>query len=87
MCQSSVWTRYPDGQSEKIADDVLYMTQEGEEVILRWFLAEPRRVRGRIIVVDAVKHTVTLEVSEPPAGERKPGVTGTPIETAHEHPH
>ena len=47
MCESDVWARYPDGQSEKIADDVLYVTQEGEEVVLRWFLKEPLRVVGR----------------------------------------
>ncbi|GEM_PF-3051503 len=38
MCESSIWARYPNGQTEKIADDVLYVTQEGNEVLLRWFL-------------------------------------------------
>ncbi len=67
MCESDVWARYPDGQTEKIADDVLYVTQEGEEVVLRWFLKEPLRVVGRIVAVDAVKHVVTLEASERPS--------------------
>ena len=87
MCQSSVWTHYPDGQTKKIADDVFYVTQDGEEVVLRWFLAEPRRVRGRIVAVDAVKHTISLEASQPPAGEANPRATEAQIESAHEHTH
>ena len=34
MCESDVWARYPDGQSEKIADDVFHVTQEGDEALL-----------------------------------------------------
>lgn len=82
MCESDVWARYPDGQIEKIADDVLYVTQEGEEVLLRWFLKEPVRVVGRIVAVDAVKHTVTLEASEKPQG-----VTAREEAEQHEHEH
>lgn len=87
MCESSVWARYADGSTEKVADDVLLIAQEGEDVVLRWFLAEPRRVRGRIIAVDAVKHTVTLEASESPSSERKAYAFEGEIETSHEHPH
>jgi len=82
MCESDVWARYPDGQTEKVADDVLYVTQEGEEVILRWFLKEPLRLMGRIVAVDAVKHVVTLEASE------RPKIEATHAEAvSHEHEH
>jgi len=82
MCESDVWARYPDGQTEKVADDVLYVTQEGEEVVLRWFLKEPLRVVGRIVAVDAVKHVVTLEAPE------RPKIEATYAETdSHEHGH
>jgi predicted RNA-binding protein len=90
MCESSVWARYPDGRTEKIADDVLCAKQEGEEVVLRWFLKEPLRVVGTIQEVDAVKHIITLNVTEahdelveapgPAASHADPG-------TAHVHPH
>lgn len=87
MCQSSVWARYPDGQMEKIADDVLHVTQEGNEVLLRWFLKEPLRFSGRILAVDAVKHTILLETSEQRTDEEKPHVDAEPIEAAYEHTH
>jgi len=87
MCESDVWARYPDGQTEKIADDVLYVTQDGDEIILRWFLAEPRRVRGRIVAVDAVKHVVTLEASEPPPSEAIHLGASAKAEHVHGHHH
>jgi predicted RNA-binding protein len=82
MCESDVWARYPDGQTEKVADDVLYVTQEGGDVVLRWFLKEPLRLVGRIVAVDAVKHVVTLEASE------RPKIEATHAEDdSHEHEH
>jgi hypothetical protein len=29
MCESSAWLQYPDGRSEKIADDVLIVIKKG----------------------------------------------------------
>lgn len=87
MCESNVWARYPNGQTEKIADDVLYVTQEGDDVLLRWFLKEPMRVRGRIVAVDAVKHTITLETSGPPSGREQSKLVEEPTEADHEHAH
>ena len=86
MCQSSVWVRYPDGQTAKIADDVLYATQEGEEVVLRWFLKDPWRVKGVIGKVDAVKHVIILNVTEAPIGQH-PIAEPTTAQPEHEHPH
>jgi len=82
MCESDVWARYPEGETEKVAEDVLYVTQEGDEVVLRWFLKEPQRVVGRIIAVDAVKHVVTLEASEKP---KIPVTHGDAVSHEHEH--
>lgn len=90
MCQSSVWLRYPDGRAEKIADDVLVVTQEGEAVVLRWFLAEPRRVAGTIQEVDAVKHIITLNAPESPgdrAGQPETAASLPDSREAHAHPH
>jgi predicted RNA-binding protein len=90
MCESSVWARYPDGRAEKIADDVLIAMQEGETVVLRWFLKEPLRVVGTIQAVDAVKHTITLNVAEAPAeraGEPETSASSLDPETAHVHSH
>jgi predicted RNA-binding protein len=86
MCQSSVWVRYPDGHTEKIADDVLYATQAGEEVVLRWFLKDPWRVTGDIREVDAVKHVIMLDVTEAPVVPH-PIAEPTTAQPEHEHPH
>lgn len=89
MCESSVWLRYPDGRTEKIADDVLVVAQEGETVVLRWFLTEPRRVVGTIQEVDAVKHVITLKVTKDPVKRVKETETVSQPhpEVAHVHPH
>lgn len=90
MCESNVWARYPNGESEKIADDVLYITQEGEDVVLRWFLKEPMRVAGRIVSVDAVKHVVILESPESvrqSAAQMASSVSSAKNEADFGHPH
>jgi predicted RNA-binding protein len=92
MCESSVWLRYPDGRTEKIADNVLVVAQEGDTVVLRWFLAEARHVVGTIREVDAIKHTITLNVTEDTAkhiGETKTSTSHPDPEVAHDfsHPH
>jgi predicted RNA-binding protein len=63
MCQSSVWLRYPDGHTEKIANDVLIVRQEGPVVVFGGIVAEPMRVTGTIQEIDAMKHTITLNVT------------------------
>lgn len=72
MCESEVRVPHANGTIEEIADDALYITQKGEGVDLRWLLKEPRRMAGRIIAVDAVEHTVTMEISEPSVKEEGP---------------
>lgn len=64
MCQSSVWLRHPDGHTEKIADDVLIVRQEGPLVSFGGLLAESMQITGTIQEIDAMKHTITLNVTE-----------------------
>lgn len=64
MCQSSVWLRHPDGHTEKIADDVLIVRQEGPVVLFGGLLAEPMQVTGTIQEINAMNHTITLNVTE-----------------------
>lgn len=64
MCQSSVWLRHPDGHTEKIADDVLIVRQEGPFVLFGGLLAEPMQITGTIQEIDAMKHTIILNVTE-----------------------
>lgn len=64
MCQSSVWLQHPDGHTEKIADDVIIVRQEGPVVLFGGLFAEPTKITGSIQEIDAMKHTVTLNVTE-----------------------
>lgn len=91
MCESSVWLLYPDGQSEKVADNVMIATQEGDEVVLRWFLDKPRRVRGTLRQVDANKHRIIISAPAPLSlGAARPAETSAAEEAeagpAHNHP-
>ena len=92
MCESSVWLRYPDGRTEKIADDVLVVTQEGKSVVLRGLLAEPRRIVGTIQEIDSLKHTITLMVTKIPEGGEGAEIlpkldAGPSSESRHSHSH
>lgn len=65
MCQSSVWLQHPDGHTEKIADDVMIVRQEGPVVLFGGLFAEPMQITGTIHEINAMKHTITLNVTEP----------------------
>lgn len=60
MCESSVWVRYGDGRSEKVAEDILIARQEGDWVVLRGLMKEPQCIRAMIHEADSLKHTITL---------------------------
>lgn len=64
MCESTIWLQYPDGHKEKIAQDVLFIKQEGPMVWFRGLLAGPTEIAGTILEVNAMEHTVTLSVTE-----------------------
>lgn len=92
MCESSVWLRYPDGRTEKIADDVLVVTQAGKTVVLCGLLAEPCRIIGTIQEIDSLKHTITLLVSKTPEGDEGAEIlpkldAGSSSEARHSHSH
>lgn len=91
MCESSVWLLYPDGQTEKVADSVMIATQDGDDVVLRWFLDAPRRVRGTLRQVDANKHRIIISAPAPLSlGNAHPVKTAAAGEAeanpAHSHP-
>lgn len=87
MCESSVWLLYPDGQSEKVADHVMIATQEGDEVVLRWFLDAPRRVRGTLRQVDANKHRIIISAPAPLSlGAARPTETTAAAKADAKHP-
>lgn len=75
MCESTIWLRYRDGRTEKIADDILLVRQEGPTVILRGLLVEPIHLTGVIQEIDSLKHTVTLLAPEVPDVEFPPPPT------------
>jgi predicted RNA-binding protein len=89
MCQSSIWLKHPDGQTEKIADDILIVRQEGPYVLFGRWLAEPMQITGTIREIDAMKHTITLIGAT--AGQKAvpaPGWTVAPAhDTADSHAH
>lgn len=66
MCESTIWLRHADGRTEKIADDILLVRQEGPTVILYGLLVEPIHLTGMIQEIDSLKHTVTLLAPEVP---------------------
>ena len=61
MADFSVWLRWPDGRTEKIADNVQSVRQAERSIaVLREPLAEPRYILGRIQEIDVLKQTITL---------------------------
>jgi predicted RNA-binding protein len=75
MCESTIWLRYPDGRTEKIADDILLVKQEGPTVILRGLMVEPVQLAGTIQEIDSLKHVVTLLATSVPDVEFPPPPT------------
>ncbi|MHB0877134.1 MAG: CooT family nickel-binding protein [Anaerolineae bacterium] len=59
MCQAKVFV-LRDGQSELVAKDVIRLEEGEDGVSLSTFFEEPVLVRGRVVSIDFLKHTVTL---------------------------
>jgi predicted RNA-binding protein len=59
MCQATVYL-LKDGQREEVMREVIHLAPIGEGVQLQTFFDDPRIVRGRVIEIDFLKHTVTL---------------------------
>ncbi|QJA06662.1 CooT family nickel-binding protein [Thermosulfurimonas marina] len=60
MCQARVVVKRGD-QEEELMRDVVALEMQGEEILLKAFFEEPRRVKGRLREIDFLKHTVVLE--------------------------
>jgi len=61
MGDFSVWLRWPDGRTEKIADNVQSVRQAERSIaVVRGPLAEPRYILGRIQEIDVLKQTIML---------------------------
>jgi len=56
MCQSAVYL----GEKE-IAQDVIWLRVEGDDIQFATFFEEPQTVRGTIKRLDFLKHSVILE--------------------------
>lgn len=69
---------------------MLVVAQEGEAVVLRWFLAKLRRIVGTIQEVDVVKHVITLRTTESHTKrveEAETSVSRPKPEVPHVQPH
>lgn len=94
MCQSSVWLRHPDGNTEKIAEDVMIVRQDGPLVLFAGLFGQPMQITGTIQEVDAMHHTITLNVTETdqkpapahkPVGKPSQRIIDFPVHRRHKH--
>ena len=59
MCETTVYLR-DDGEEQKIMEDVVLVQPENDAYLLVNLLGEQKLVRGRIVKVDFLKHTLHL---------------------------
>ncbi len=65
MCESTVYLGHTEtGTRELVMEDVVRVTVEDERIRLTGILGEMREVTGRIVEIDLIKHTITLEQGE-----------------------
>jgi predicted RNA-binding protein len=67
MCQARVFV-VRDGKQELVAQDVIHLAESDEGVSLSTFFDEPVLVRGHVVSIDFLKHTVTLQPTEEATG-------------------
>jgi predicted RNA-binding protein len=60
MCQAKVYV-IRDGGRELVATDVIHLEEGEAGVSLSTFFDEPKLVPGRVVSIDFLKHTVTIE--------------------------
>lgn len=66
MCEATVYVK-TDGQEEELLRDVVLMQPDGDAWLLVTLLGEQKLVRGTIVKLDFLKHTVHLSRPEKPA--------------------
>lgn len=59
MCESSAFLKKKN-KKEKIFDEVTLAFVEGNSVVLRTLMGEEKRVKGKIIEVDADRHEIII---------------------------
>jgi len=60
MCEATVYVK-TDSQEKEIMRDVAHVEPEGDTLVLSSLLGEQKLVRGRIVRLDFLKHTVLIE--------------------------
>lgn len=60
MCQARVILRRGE-QEEELMKDVVALEIGEDEILLRAFFEEPKRVKARLKEIDFLKHRVVLE--------------------------
>jgi predicted RNA-binding protein len=60
MCEATVYVK-TDGQEKEIMRDVARVEPEGDTLVLSSLLGEQKLVRGCIVRLDFLKHTVLIE--------------------------
>jgi len=60
MCEATVYVK-TDGQEKEIMRDVALLEPEADTLILSSLLGEQKLVRGRIVRLDFLKHTILIE--------------------------
>jgi len=60
MCESSAFLKKKN-KKEKILDEVTLAFTEGDSIVLRTLMGEEKKVRGKIIEVDADRHEIVIE--------------------------
>ncbi|HEY66036.1 MAG TPA: CooT family nickel-binding protein [Caldilineae bacterium] len=59
MCETTVYLS-EDGKEQKIMEDVVLVQPENDAYLLVNLLGEQKLVRGRLVKVDFLKHTLHL---------------------------
>lgn len=60
MCQARVFVRRGE-EEEEVMRDVVALEVGPEEILLRAFFEEPKKIKGRIREIDFLKHRVVVE--------------------------
>jgi len=60
MCESTAFVKKKN-KKEKVLEEVTLALVEKDTVILRTLMGEEKRVKGKIIEVDADRHEIVIE--------------------------
>lgn len=63
MCQAKLYLQR-DGERELLASEVTYLEMTPEGVRFATFFDEPKTLKGRLVDIDFLKHTIVLTPEE-----------------------